>query len=53
MSKEPLKKRKYTVKDIVEDYRRKGIEISETEAEKLLDLLYFFAKLIVNQSFNK
>lgn len=54
MSKELLKeKRKCTAKDMVEDYRKKGIEISENEAEKLLELLYFFAKLIVNQNFNK
>ena len=53
MGKERKEKRKWTAKDIVEDYRKRGFEISENDAEKLLDLLYFFAKLIVNQNFKK
>ena len=38
---------------MAEDYRKRGFAISENEAEKILDLLYFFAKLIVNQNFKK
>lgn len=30
-----------------------NIEVSEKEAEKILDFLYFLAKLIVNQNFKK
>jgi hypothetical protein len=30
-----------------------GLEVNEKEAQEILDLLYFFAKLIVNQNFKK
>ena len=32
---------------------KNGVEVNEKEAEKILDIMYFFAKLIVNQNFKK
>jgi len=33
--------------------KEKGVDIDEKNAEKVLDLMYFLAKLIVNQNFKK
>lgn len=30
-----------------------GVKINEKEAEEILELMYFFAKLIVDQNFKK
>jgi hypothetical protein len=49
MSKELLKKRNVTTADTVKALRKNGIEISEKDAEIILDFLYFLAKLTVNQ----
>jgi uncharacterized protein YneF (UPF0154 family) len=32
---------------------KNGVKLSEKKAEEVLDLMYFLAKLIVNQSFKK
>lgn len=32
--------------------RKNGVEVSEKEAQEILDFLYFLAKLTVNQYFN-
>ena len=54
MSKELLKeKRNITPAKAVEILKRNGQQITEKEAEKVLDLMYFLAKLIVNQNFKK
>jgi len=54
MSKDQLKdKRKIIASRAVDILRQNGREISEKEAEKLLDLMYFLAKLIANQNFKK
>jgi hypothetical protein len=53
MSKELLKKRNVTTKHAIELLQKNGIEINEKKAEEVLDLMYFLAKLIVNQNFKK
>ena len=52
MSKELLKKRNVTTADTVKALRKNGIEVSEKDAEIILDFLYFLAKLTVNQYVN-
>ena len=52
MSKELLKKRNVTAADTVKALRKNGIEVSEKDAEIILDFLYFLAKLTVNQYVN-
>jgi len=52
MSKEPLKERKLTPADTIAALRKNGIEISEKDAEIILDFLYILAKLTVNQYVN-
>ena len=52
MSKAQLKNKSVTTKDTIKALRNDGIEISEIEAEKILDFLYFLAKLTVNQNVN-
>lgn len=44
-------KRNITPRQTVELLHKKGINITEKEAEKILDLLYFLANLIVQQNF--
>jgi len=46
-------KRNVTSQKAVEILKKNGIEISEKKAEELLELMYFLAKLIVNQNFKK
>ena len=41
-------KRSLTPEKLVEAYRKKGEEISLENAEKVLNLLYFLAKLVVD-----
>jgi hypothetical protein len=53
MSKELLKKRNVTAKQAIEILQKNRIEINEKKAEEMLDLMYFLAKLIVNQNFKK
>jgi len=52
MSKEPLKTRNITAAGTVKALHKNGIEVSEKEAEIILDFLYFLAKLTVNQYVN-
>ncbi|SDS73256.1 hypothetical protein SAMN05216490_1701 [Mucilaginibacter mallensis] len=44
-------KRNITPAKAVEIMRKNGIEIDEKKAAEVLDLMYFLAKLIVNQNF--
>lgn len=46
-------KRKVTPEMAVKIMRKNGIEVDEKKAKEILDLMYFFAKLIVNQNFKK
>jgi hypothetical protein len=52
MSKELLKKRNVTSADTIKALRKNSIEVSEKDAEIILDFLYFLAKLTVNQYVN-
>jgi hypothetical protein len=49
--KEPYPKRNVSVKKALAMLKGNGVEIDEKNAEKILDLMYFLAKLIVNQNF--
>jgi len=49
--KSESEKRKVTPQKAVEILSKNGIKIDEKEAEKVLEMMYFFAKLIVNQNF--
>lgn len=51
MSKELLRKRKVTTTDTIKALHENGIEVSEKDAQIVLDFLYFLAKLTVNQYF--
>lgn len=46
-------KRNITPQKAVEILCKSGINISEKEAEKVLDFMYFLAKLVVDQNFKK
>lgn len=46
-------KRKITNKKAIEILARNGVQITEKSAEDILDLMYFLAKLIINQNFKK
>jgi len=48
---EQYKKRNITPEMAVKMLQQNGIKINEKEAEKVLEIIYFLAKLIVNQSF--
>jgi hypothetical protein len=45
--------RKVTATMAVKMLQEKGVKVNEKEAENILDLMYFLAKLIVNQNFKK
>jgi len=47
----PTEKRSVTPEKAVKILSQNGCKIDEKEAEKLLDLMYFLAKSIVNQNF--
>ncbi|MDB5115487.1 MAG: hypothetical protein JWQ79_979 [Mucilaginibacter sp.] len=53
MNGELREKRNGTTKPAVEILAKNGVQIDERNAEKVLDFLYFLAKLIVNQNFKK
>lgn len=54
MSKELLKeKRNITPAKAVEILKKNGSEVTEKEAENILDFMYFLAKLIIDQNFKK
>jgi len=46
-------KRNITPQKAVEILSKSGINISEKEAEKVLNFMYFLAKLVVDQNFKK
>ena len=46
-------KRKITSVDAVAILKKSGVEIDEKKAGEVLDMMYFLAKLIVNQNFKK
>ena len=46
-------KRNVTTEQAVKMLQKNGIELSEKKVEEVLDLMYFFAKLLVNQNFKK
>jgi hypothetical protein len=46
-------KRNITPEQAVKILQKNGIKCDEKEAQKILDFLYFLAKLSVNQYFNK
>jgi len=50
---EASRKRNISAKKAVSMLKEKGVDIDEKNAEKVLDLMYFLAKLIVNQNFKK
>jgi hypothetical protein len=52
MHKNLQKKRNITTKDTIRAMNENGIQISEKEAEEILDFLYIIAKLTVNQYIN-
>ncbi|MES2650501.1 MAG: hypothetical protein V4663_02115 [Bacteroidota bacterium] len=38
---------------VIEDFRAKGIEVTFEEAERYIDLIYFLARVVVDQNFIK
>jgi hypothetical protein len=53
MAKDKQEKRSVTLEQTIRLLAKNGIEIDEKKAVELLDLMYFLAKLIVNQNFKK
>jgi len=51
MNNDLTNKKGLTPKDAVAILQKSGVEIDEKKAKEVLDLLYFLAKLIVNQNF--
>ena len=50
--KDLAEKRNITPEMAVKILRKNGVEMDEKKAAEVLDMLYFLAKLIVNQNFN-
>lgn len=46
-------KRSVTTAEIIEIMHKRGVKIDEKKAAEILDLIYFLAKLIVDQNFKK
>jgi hypothetical protein len=44
-------KRTLNAQEVIANFAKRGIQLSEKEAEEYLDLLYFLAKLVVKQNF--
>jgi hypothetical protein len=51
-NKKPLKEKNVTVADTVKTMRDKGVEVSEKDAELILEFLFYLAKLSVDQYVN-
>ncbi len=49
--KDLAEKRNITPEMAVKILRKNGVEMDEKKAAEVLDMLYFLAKLIVNQNF--
>jgi hypothetical protein len=45
------KKRSVTTKDVIRCLNENGVQVSESEAEEVIDFLYFLAELTVKQYF--
>ncbi len=46
-----MTKKKITVLEATKMLEKSGLKIDEKQVEKVLELMYFLAKLIVNQNF--
>lgn len=46
-------KRNITTQKAIEILSKNGVKLSEKKAEEVLDLMYFLARLIINQNFKK
>ena len=46
-------KRGITPKQAMSILREQGVTVDEKQAEKILEMMYFFAKLVVGQQLNK
>ena len=46
-----LEKRNVTPAQAVKILQKKGVQVSEKEAKKILDFLYIFAKLVLKEYF--
>jgi hypothetical protein len=44
-------KRSISISQVITHFKKSGIELSKSDAEKYLDLLYFLAKQVVKQNF--
>jgi len=53
MIEKQKEKRGVTPQQAVSILKKNGINVTDNDAEKILDLMYFLAKLIVNQNFKK
>lgn len=51
MNKYLNKKRSVTTKDVIRALNKNGREVSESEAEEILDFLYLLAEITVKQYF--
>lgn len=51
MRKENANRRSISILEAQKILRKNGVELSEKNTEEVLDLMYFFAKLIVDQYF--
>ncbi|RCH53604.1 hypothetical protein DJ568_16785 [Mucilaginibacter hurinus] len=44
MNKSVYKKRSVTTKDVIQCLNKNGVQVSESEAEEVIDFLYFLAE---------
>ncbi|MGY4537829.1 hypothetical protein ACVW0P_002248 [Mucilaginibacter sp. UYNi724] len=51
MERATKEKRKITSTEAVKILKKSGLDIDEKKAEEVLDMMYFLAKLLVNQNF--
>ncbi|SDQ01481.1 hypothetical protein SAMN05428975_5827 [Mucilaginibacter sp. OK268] len=52
MKSDSSNKRTVTTSQAIKILEKNGVNVTEKEVEKILDLMYFLAKLIVNQEVN-
>jgi len=52
MGRDFPRKRVVTANDVIKELSKNGLEVSEKEAEEILEFLFFLGKLTVNQYFN-
>ncbi|EHQ26579.1 hypothetical protein BDD43_0621 [Mucilaginibacter gracilis] len=53
MKSDSSNKRTVTTSQAIKMLEKNGVKVTEKKAQEILDLMYFLAKLIVNQNFNK